>query len=185
MLSAKIRTYAPVTPSIQHYLRSILEVQREKGHVRVTDVAQKLGVGKAAVSLALKGLRERRLIRHPHYQYIELTPTGAREAQQVMGHFAVLRHFLEAMLGIRGEQAEIDACLMEHFASGATVDRLVDLIRFFQQDDELVREALRRFQRYKRTCESAERCPACEFSCDVAFPAPAPGEVEGRKGCCA
>jgi len=68
---------------------------------------------------------------------------------------------------VRGEQAEIDACLMEHFVSGATVDRLVDLIRFFQQHDPLVQEALRLFQQYKRTCESAERCPSCEFSCDV------------------
>jgi DtxR family Mn-dependent transcriptional regulator len=172
MLTGRILARGEITPSMQHYLRTILEVHREKGHVRVTDVAYKLGVGKAAVSLALKGLVGRGLIRHPHYQFIELTPEGAREAQQVMGHFAVLRHFLEEVLGVRGEQAEIDACLMEHFVSGATVDRLVDLIRFFEQDDELVREALRRFQQYKRTCESAERCPSCEFSCDVAFNAP-------------
>jgi DtxR family Mn-dependent transcriptional regulator len=169
---------------MQHYLRGILEVQREKGHARVTDVAQKLGVGKGAVSLALRGLGERGLIRHPHYQLIELTPAGAREAQQVMGHFAVLRHFLEEVLGIRGEQAEIDACLMEHFVSPATVDRLVDLIRFFQQDDLLVQEILRRFQYYRRTCESAERCPACEFSCDVpstwGTPAAAHSATPGR-----
>lgn len=178
MLSTRLRMRTPLTPSMQHYLRSILEVQREKGHVRVTDVAQKLGVGKAAVSLALKGLSQRRLTRHPHYQFIELTPSGARAAQQVMGHFAVLRHFLEEVLGVRGEQAEVDACLMEHFVSGATVDRLVDLIRFFQQDDPLVQEALRRFQHYKRTCESAERCPSCEFSCDVAVPDQTAGRAE-------
>ena len=45
-----------LTPSLEHYLRTIHELQKEKGYARVTDVAEKLKVAKPAVSNALKKL---------------------------------------------------------------------------------------------------------------------------------
>ncbi len=170
MLTFQIKKEFSFTPSEQHYLRAIYELQEDQGYARVTDVARKLNIGKGAVSLALKGLVERDLIRHPHYQVIELLPQGEMAAKQVMSRFAVLKHFLERVLGIKKNMAYVDACLMEHFISGETVDRLIDLIRFFELEDDLVREAVQRFQAYRRTCESTENCPICEFSCEVALP---------------
>jgi Mn-dependent DtxR family transcriptional regulator len=57
-----------VSPSKQHYLRAIHQLQAERGYARVTDVAERLQVGKAAVSLALRTLRKDGFIRHQHYQ---------------------------------------------------------------------------------------------------------------------
>ena len=170
MLTFQIKKEFPLTPSLQHYLRAIYELQGEQGYARVTDVARKLKIGKAAVSLSLKGMVERGLIRHRHYQVIELTPKGNVAARQVMSRFAVLKHFLEEVLRVKKDMAHVDACLMEHFISGETVDRLIDLIRFFELEDDLVRQAVQRFQAYKRTCESTENCRICEFNCEVALP---------------
>jgi len=156
-----------VTPSMQHYLRAIHELEAERGHARVTDVAERLQVGKAAVSLALRTLRRDGFIRHESYQGVGLTESGLRQAKQVSGRFAIVRRFLEDVLGVSPDQALMDACLMEHFVSAPTVDRLVDLIRFFEQDDPTVQETLARFRDYTRGCESPSVCPACEFDCDA------------------
>ena len=158
-----------VSPSKQHYLRAIHQLEVERGYARVTDVAERLQVGKAAVSLALRTLRKDGFIRHEHYQAVGLTTSGLRQAKQVSGRFAILRRFLEDVLGVSGEQAVVDACLLEHFVSAQTVDRLVDLIRFSEQDDPIIRETLARFRTYKRGCESPTTCPACEFDCDASI----------------
>lgn len=169
MLADRIRRLSSLSPSMQHYLRSIYEVQAEGGHVRVTDIAQRLGVGKAAVSLALRGLAARRLVLHKHYQVVELTEAGAMEAKRVMARFAILRQFLEKVLGVTPPLADRDACLMEHYVSSATVDRLVDMIRFFEQEDVAGRHILDRFREYHRSCGSDAECPACDLHCDAAL----------------
>lgn len=168
MLAPRLRALT-VSPTMQHYLRAIHELESERGYARVTDLAQRLHVGKAAVSLALRTLRKEGFIRHQHYQAVGLTERGLREAKQVSGRYAILRRFLEDVLGVSGEQAVMDACLLEHFVSAPTVDRLVDLIRFFQQDETVIRETLARFRAYRRACESPTTCPACEFDCDASI----------------
>ena len=169
MLADRIRKLPTLSPSMQHYLRTIYELGGEHGHVRVTDIAGRLGVGKAAVSLALRGLVERGLVRHKHYQVVELTDAGAIEARRVMARFTILRLFLEKVLGVSPPLADRDACLMEHYVSSATVDRLVDMIRFFEEADGEGRQRVERFREYHRSCASDAECPVCELHCEAAL----------------
>ena len=169
MLADRIRKLPTLSPSMQHYLRTIYELRGAHGHVRVTDIAGRLGVGKAAVSLALRGLVERELVRHQHYQVVELTEAGSVEARRVMARFTILRQFLEKVLGVSPPLADRDACLMEHYVSSATVDRLVDMIRFFEQQDAGGRQMVDRFRAYHRACASDSACPPCELHCDAAL----------------
>jgi DtxR family transcriptional regulator, Mn-dependent transcriptional regulator len=169
MLAHRLRSLPTLSPSMQHYLRTIHEVQGETGHARVTDVAHRLGVGKAAVSLALRGLKQRGLVRHKHYQVVELTEAGAVEARRVMARFTIVRQFLEQVLGITPPLADRDACLLEHYVSSATVDRLVDMIRFFEQPEAGGRPVADRFRDYHRACASDSACPPCELHCDAAL----------------
>ncbi len=169
MLADRIRKLPTLSPSMQHYLRTIHELQAENGHVRVTDIARRLGVGKAAVSLAMRSLVGRGLVRHKHYQVVALTEEGSLEAQRVLARFIILRRFLEQVLGVLPELAERDACLMEHYVGSATVDRLVDMIRFFEQEGTAGRAVLERFREYHRSCGSPAECPACELHCDAAL----------------
>ena len=169
MLADRIRKLSTLSPSMQHYVRTIYELQVENSHVRVTDIAGRLHVGKAAVSLALRGLLARRLVRHKHYRVVELTEAGAVEARRVAARFSILRQFLEKVLGVVPELADRDACLMEHYVSSATVDRLVDMIRFFEEADGEGRQRVERFRDYHRACASDAECPVCELHCDAAL----------------
>lgn len=169
MLADSIRILPTLSPSMQHYLRTIYELHEEHAHVRVTDIARRLGVGKAAVSLAMRGLVGRGLVRHKHYQVVALTAEGSLEAQRVRARFVILRRFLEHVLGVLPPLAERDACLMEHHVGSATVDRLVDMIRFFEHEEAEGRAVLERFREYHRSCGSPAECPVCELHCDAAL----------------
>ena len=58
------------------YLLAIYTLQRSCKVARVRDVANYLGLTKAAVTITVKGLVRRGLVKHERYSYIELTPQG-------------------------------------------------------------------------------------------------------------
>jgi len=58
------------------YLLTIYTLQRKYKVARVRDVANYLGLTKAAVTITVKGLVRRGLVKHERYSYIELTPQG-------------------------------------------------------------------------------------------------------------
>lgn len=159
------RTAGGLSPSLEHYLRAIHDLEQEKGHARVTDIAERLGVAKPAVSVALRSLRASGLVDHRAYESVHLTGEGVQRAKGVSGKFSILQHFLTEVLGIRDEQAFMDACLMEHYVSPSTMGRLLDLLRFFECEDK--QAILEAFRAYRRTCESDDSCPSCAFHCDI------------------
>jgi Mn-dependent DtxR family transcriptional regulator len=69
----------------------------------------------------------------------------------------------------------VDACLMEHFVSGSTMDRLLDLLRFFEEKSQ--QDNLEAFREFRRACESDSACPTCSFHCDIVTHYP--GEPSG------
>ena len=58
------------------YLLAIYALQRSHKVARVRDIADYLGLTKAAVTITVRGLVRRGLAKHERYSYIELTPRG-------------------------------------------------------------------------------------------------------------
>lgn len=156
---------ASLSPSLEHYLRAIHDLQEAKGYARVTDIASRLGVAKPAVSAAVKTLRANGLVSHRVYESVLLTEEGATRAKGVSGKFAVLMRFLIDVLGVPEERAFVDACLMEHYVSGNSIDRFLDLLRFFEESDN--QRVLEKFHQFRRSCESEDTCPTCSYHCDI------------------
>ncbi|MCE2451424.1 MAG: metal-dependent transcriptional regulator [Nitrospinae bacterium] len=154
-----------LSPSLEHYLRAIFDLQESKGYARVTDIASMLGVAKPAVSAAVKTLRSNGLVSHRVYESILLTEEGAKRAKSVSGKFSILMHFLIDVLGVEEEQAFVDACVMEHYVSGNSIDRFLDLLRFFEEHGN--QEILEKFHQFRRSCESVDTCPTCSYHCDI------------------
>jgi len=170
MAGPRIRLTKDLSPSLEHYLRAIYDIEQEKGHARVTDIAERLGVAKPAVSVALRSLRASGLVDHRAYESVHLTEEGTLRAKGVSGKFSILQHFLTEVLGVKDEQAFMDACLMEHYVSPTTMGRLLDLLRFFEREDK--QDILEAFRAYRRSCESDDTCPTCSFHCDIVVPGP-------------
>lgn len=143
-----------VTHSAAHYLMAIDALRAELGYARVTDVAERLEVTRAAASVALTHLKKRGLVAEDPNRFLLLTEEGARVVEQVEQNYRTLSRFFEEMLGVSPEIAQADACKIEHLMSLETGRRLLQLVRFLLGNSgraALIREAME----YERSLEEA------------------------------
>lgn len=104
-----------MSPSHEDYLEAMVELGgTADSPIRSVDVAAKLGVSKASVNKAMSVLKEKGLAEQPYYGDITLTPEGYEYGRSVLDRHQMLFLFLSKALGIPEEQANKEACLMEH-----------------------------------------------------------------------
>ncbi|MDL2248983.1 metal-dependent transcriptional regulator [Tyzzerella sp. OttesenSCG-928-J15] len=118
-----------ITPSLEDYLETILFLMDESEAVRVTDVANNLGISKPSVNKAINNLKSMELVNHEHYGLLSLTEKGRQIAVAVAKRHITLKDFLEKYLGVDPKTAEREACLMEHSMSADTVDKLEQFLK--------------------------------------------------------
>lgn len=111
---------AVIRESGEDYLEAILQLENDAGQVRSVDVANKLSVTRPSVNKAIAALKEEGLVTQELYGNISLTPKGREYAKEVMERHCTLRDFLKTVLGVDDENAEADACRMEHIISDQT-----------------------------------------------------------------
>ena len=87
------------------------------------DVAAALGVKMPSVSNAVRELSTMGLIEYTPYQQLHLTAEGERVAAEIYQRHTMLKRFLVA-IGVSEDNAETDACSMEHVLSTETLKRL-------------------------------------------------------------
>lgn len=109
--------------SLEDYLEAML-VLEETGKIRSVDVAKHLNVSKPSVNNAICVLKEKGYVTQENYKDIHLTEAGREQAKSVLERHKILRSFLIDILKVEDEQAEIDACKIEHIISEQTFDNL-------------------------------------------------------------
>lgn len=109
--------------SMEDYLETILMLHKENGKVRSIDVVRELGFSKPSVSVAMKGLREKKLITMDEVGYITLTKEGLKIAEKVLERHTLLSEWL-IRLGVSEDVAKEDACRIEHDISEETFEIL-------------------------------------------------------------
>jgi DtxR family transcriptional regulator, Mn-dependent transcriptional regulator len=113
-----------LTKSREDYLEAICEICEEEKVARVTDLASHMGVSLASVNYALKVLKEKGLIKHKKYGYIELTEKGNEIGQAIYRKHKLIRSFLIRILDVDKNVADKDACGIEHVISEETCDKM-------------------------------------------------------------
>ncbi|MBQ2471621.1 MAG: metal-dependent transcriptional regulator [Acholeplasmatales bacterium] len=103
----------------EDYLEAILMVSERKPEVHAIDVVNELGFSKPSVSIALKKLRESGYITIDENNHLHLTELGMNVANKIYERHKILTHILEK-LGVDSENAENDACRLEHDLSDAS-----------------------------------------------------------------
>ena len=107
--------------SAEDYLERILILQEKNDGVRSIDIAHDMGYSKPSISIAMKKLKEARLIDIDEHGYITLTKEGHIIADRIYERHKVLKKVLIDM-GVSPEQAEKDACKIEHVISEETFE---------------------------------------------------------------
>lgn len=151
-----------VSASLEDYLEAIYHTAHAKGAARAKDIVQAMGVNNSSVTQALRLLAEKKLVNYAPYEVITLTPAGERIALDVVRRHETLRDFLTKVLGLPAEEADSEACRMEHATSRTILDRLVKFVEYF------------------------EKCPLNDVRWDdeVGFFCGERGEANGKKGTC-
>lgn len=167
-----------LTESLEDYLEAIYQLQRENESVRVKEIADFVGVKMPSVSSALRALKERDLVEHERYGEVALTAKGRETAEFLCRRHFALTTFLRDILGLEPDQAESEACGVEHALSAETLRRLLMLIDFIERCPRGGEEWL------ERMLERWEN-PPCERDCReciAEIEAPARNPFANRRG---
>jgi DtxR family Mn-dependent transcriptional regulator len=148
----------PITPTMEDYLEAIYNLAREKRAVRVRDIAKKLDVKMPTVTNMLKTLSQKGLIDYEKYEYLELTKKGSDVGSEIDQRHQILRIFLTDILKINFDQADEDACKMEHAVSPTTLEAFVDFMEFIEHCPRGGASWLEYFNEYREHGQPKDKC---------------------------
>ena len=118
-----------LSPSSEDYLESIFLLDQKKNVVRVKDISAAIGVSMPSVHQALSLLKEKKLVRHESYGYVELTQKGKNTGKKIYNRHRILLKFLTEILGVPRKVAREEACRIEHYISESTQKKLANYIK--------------------------------------------------------
>lgn len=156
-----------VSHSMAHYLQTVALLKAEKGHARVGDIADHLGVSKSGVTSMLRSLEKRGLVRHERYGCVELTDEGSGFASRTESSRRVLSMFLTEILGVPEEMATEDACMIEHLVSPEVSIQLLRLTTFMRSRHPAAAVFRDAFRNSPRSCtdHAPGACDLCGATC--------------------
>ena len=156
-----------LTHSAAHHLMAVHELKTHHGYARVSDVAKYLKITKGSVSSAMKHLKERGYVREAPNRFLELTDRGMRVVWETKSTRLVVQKFLNDALGMDEDDAEIDACKVEHLISTEARARLVCFLRMLFSEKPSANEFLQLFRDGALECRSGDvdSCRLCEETC--------------------
>src|SRR2546430_17583063 len=91
---------APLSQSIQDYLKSVYKLQAREGRVSIGALARDQSVSPASASAMVKKLTALDLLEHEKYRGAKLTASGERVALAVIRHHRLLQLYLPETLGV-------------------------------------------------------------------------------------
>lgn len=114
----------PIYESGEDYLETILLLHEKTGFVRSVDIACELNYSKPSISRAVNILKESGYITVQAGGQILLTEEGRIKAESIYERHVNITRFLEEVLSVSHENAEHDACKIEHIISDESYEKL-------------------------------------------------------------
>lgn len=151
-----------ISSTHEMYLKTLHEVRGDHGVARVSDLAKRLDVSAGTVSSVLKKLEQMHLVQHERYGLVALTPDGSGIAECVLRRYETIHALLTEVLGVDPNTAAVDACMMEHAVSPATVERMQEMLE--RHRNRRVLTPLSRRRRRGHLCNGCKRLGVCRAS---------------------
>lgn len=114
-----------LSESIEDYIETIyIDFSKDSRGVRITDLAQAMGVSKASANDAVKKLKSMGYVEHEKYGQIYLTEAGEKMGVKIYDKHTTITKYLTEILGVSPKTAEQDACCIEHIISNETFEKM-------------------------------------------------------------
>lgn len=114
--------------TVEEYIEVIYLLQNEKEYAHTTDIANKMSIKPSSVTEMLQKLDTNGFIKYHCYKGARLTKKGERIANELETKHCAIAEFL-LMLGVDKENAETDACEIEHHVSDETIERILQFVK--------------------------------------------------------
>ncbi len=121
-----------LSSSLEDYLETIYNECTKNGYAKVTDISKILNVKKASVTGALNSLTAKRLINYEPYSRITLTKLGEEKAKEIFTKHKTMTGFFTDLLNLSPQEAETNACKIEHVMSEELFKRISKLYEFIK-----------------------------------------------------
>lgn len=118
-----------LSESEESYVETIHSLIREHGYARVADIAAELSVKPPSVTTMIQKLDEQKFVSYRKYRGVVLTRKGKLLAEALENRHRALKRFL-ILIGVNEEEAERDACEIEHKVNRETVEKLTKFVEF-------------------------------------------------------
>lgn len=118
-----------ISEALEDYLETIYIFSLKKSSVRITDISLCLGISKPSVNRAVNTLKNKGLVSHEPYGDIILTESGRERGKLLYERRKLIEKFLTDVLKLTRDDAEKEACQLEHNISDSTVDKMADFMK--------------------------------------------------------
>ncbi len=155
-----------ISHSAAHHLMAIDELINRLGYARVSDIARQLSITRGSVSISLGPLKKAGLVEQDENRHLRLSAQGQRLVDGIKTKRHLMQRLLAEVLGVAPEQAEIDACKLEHLVSNQTAHRLLSFLRFLDSAAGRGREFVEAWRAADDVCgQTPDQCPSCQTDC--------------------
>lgn len=120
---------------MEDYIEQIYNLIHSKGYARVTDIAEQLSVHPSSVTKMVQKLDRDDFVNYEKYRGFVLTDKGNQVGERLVFRHDLLEQFLE-VIGVKGEKIYDDVEGIEHHLSWNSIDRIADLVTYFNADPE-------------------------------------------------
>ncbi len=154
-----------ISASLEDYLEVIYILEKKHNIARAKDIAERMNVQKSSVTGALKILASKGLVNYKPYSQITLTRRGRKIAEEVAKRHEILREFFETVLKLSLEEAEENACKIEHVIHVDAIKRLTKFLEFLKLCPRAGFDWFDAFENYCKRGFNKEECIACIKKC--------------------
>ncbi|WP_054711560.1 transcriptional regulator MntR [Bacillus sp. JCM 19041] len=125
------------TPSMEDYLERIYMLIEEKGYARVSDIAEALEVHPSSVTKMVQKLDKSDYLVYERYRGLILTAKGNKIGKRLVYRHELLEDFMK-IIGVDESHIYQDVEGIEHHISWDAIDRIGDLVQYFQENEHRI-----------------------------------------------
>lgn len=150
-----------LTVSLENYLLTIYELIKDNDEIKVHDVAEKMHIGGASTSEAIKTLAAKEFIDYKPYHPIKITQKGIEVAEKKILRHQTIAKFLSEVLMLDADNIESFASKMEFSMPNDVLERFIEYLTFMQKCSCKEPKWVKSFHKYLENGEMQEKCILC------------------------
>lgn len=124
---------------MEDYLERIYILIEEKGYARVSDIADALEVHPSSVTKMVQKLDTQEYLVYEKYRGLILTAKGKKIGKRLVYRHDLLEEFMR-IIGVNEDGIYQDVEGIEHHLSWDAIDRIGDLVQYFEENPKRVKD---------------------------------------------